>query len=276
MPYRHNMRKFLFLFSFLSILLFSFISYGESLILESGDTISTRFRTPESYEREVYAKNSFATYLRELTLKEIGSPVLFYDGRKKFIPSYVSVIDMPILTQDLIQCADAVIKLRAEYFYKEKEYDKISFSLTNGMEVPFSKFANGERVEVSGNKTTWVKGNYSTGYGRDVFDAYLKFIYMYAGTLSLSQEMKNADINEIKIGDVFLQGGSPGHVVLVVDMAVNKATGEKIILLAQGYMPSQEMHVLKSFSSISPWYRVKDATLISPEWTFKKGSLRKW
>ena len=70
----------------------------------------------------------------------MGAPVLLYDGRKKFIESHISVIDMPILPQDLIQCADAVIKLRAEYLYSKKDYDKISFNLTNGMEVPFSKF----------------------------------------------------------------------------------------------------------------------------------------
>ncbi len=250
--------------------------FSENLIIKNGKTIESRFLTPKGYEREKYSEDSFGTYLRSLSLKEMGAPVLLYDGRKKFIESHISVIDMPILPQDLIQCADAVIKLRAEYLYSKKNYNKISFNLTNGMEVPFSKFIKGERVKVNGNKTTWVKGNYKTGSGREVFEEYLKFIYTYAGTLSLSKEMKKADIKDIEIGDVFIQGGSPGHAVIVTDIAVNKETGEKIMMLAQSYMPSQELHILKSISFISPWYKVEDAKLITPEWLFEKGSLKKW
>lgn len=252
------------------------MTFSKNLIVKEGDTVSSRFLVPSGYEREDYSEDSFGTYLRELKLKEMGTPVLLYDGREKFVKSYISVIDMPILPQDLIQCADAVIKLRAEYLYKQKKYDEISFDLTNGMKVPFLKFVKGERVKVSGNKTVWVKGNYKTGYGREVFEEYLKFIYMYAGTLSLSKEMKKADIKEMEIGDVFIQGGSPGHAVIVVDIAVNKKTGERVMMLVQSYMPSQELHILKSISDISPWYKIEDTKLVTPEWLFEKGSLKKW
>lgn len=252
------------------------MSGSDSLIVEDANKIGTRFLVPSGYSREVYSDESFGTYLRGLPLKKMGSPVLLHNGKEKFLTSHVSVLDIPILSQDLIQCADAVIKLRAEYLYKRKDYNKISFNLTNGMQVPFSKFANGERVKVSGNKTTWVKGSYKRGYGREVFDDYLKFIYIYAGTLSLSNQLEKADIKEMEVGDVFIQGGSPGHAVIVVDMAMNKETGEKIMMLVQSYMPSQELHILKSLSSISPWYNVKDSQLITPEWIFKKGSLKKW
>ena len=252
------------------------MTFSKNLIVKEGDTVSSRFLVPSGYERENYPEDSFGTYLRELKLKKMGTPVLLYDGREKFVKSHISVIDIPILPQDLIQCADAVIKLRAEYLYKQKKHDKISFDLTNGMKVPFSKFVKGERVKVSGNKTVWVKGNYKTGYGREVFDEYLKFIYTYAGTLSLSKEMKKADIKDMEIGDVFIQGGSPGHAVIIVDTAVNKKTGERIMMLVQSYMPSQELHILKSISDISPWYKVEDAKLVTPEWLFEKGSLKKW
>ena len=135
------------------------------------------------------------------------------------------------------------------------------------MFVPFVKFAEGERVIVSGNKTQW-KSGYKKGYGRDVFEEYLKFIYSYAGTYSLSKESKRKDITNIEIGDFFIYGASPGHVVLVLDIAVDKTTGRKIMLLGQSYMPSQEFHVLKSFESISPWYYIDDSVLQTPEWTF--------
>ncbi|MCK7517950.1 MAG: DUF4846 domain-containing protein [Ignavibacteriales bacterium] len=56
-------------------------------------------------------------------------------------------------------------------------------------------------------------------------------------------------------------GGNPGHVVMVVDLAKDKSTGNRIMLLGQSYMPSQEFHVLKSNTDIFPWYYVRDEKL---------------
>lgn len=242
------------------------------IVNENGNTILERFLLPDGFKRVNADDGSFAEFLRSYPLKEYGSPVLLYNGNKKLNPVYVSVFDMPLLDEDLIQCADAVIKLRAEYLYANKRYSEIQFHITNGMLVPFSRYASGERIIVSGNDTFW-KDGYKSGYERDVFEAYLKFIYSYAGTYSLSKESKHKDISEIEIGDFFIYGGSPGHVVLVLDLAVDESTGRKIMIIGQSYMPSQEFHVLKSFEDISPWYYVEDSTLKTPEWTFKKGSL---
>jgi hypothetical protein len=239
-----------------------------------GDTIEKRFDTPEGFKRVQYEKGSFEESLRSYRLKKDGSPVKLYDGRNKTNAVYVAVLEMPILKQDLIQCADAVIKLRAEYFYQKDEYSKIEFTLTNGMIVAFSRFADGFRVKVRGNKTEWIRWG-KTGNSREVFDEYLEFIYTYCGTASLSKEMEKAEVADIKIGDVFIEGGSPGHAVIVVDLAENR-TGEKVMLLAQSYMPSQEMHILKSSSDISPWQKVEDTELITPEWKFKQGSLKRF
>ena len=40
----------------------------------------------------------------------------------------------------------------------------------------------------------------------------------------------------MQIGDVFLKGSLPGHCVIVVDMAENNETGEKLFMIAQSYM----------------------------------------
>ena len=60
----------------------------------------------------------------------------------------------------------------------------------------------------------------------------------------------------MRIGDVFIIGGSPGHAVIVVDMAVNPETHEKVFLLAQSYMPAQQIQLLKNNNDpdLSPWY----------------------
>ena len=83
----------------------------------------------------------------------------------------------------------------------------------------------------------------------------------------------------MRIGDVFIQGGFPGHAVMVVDMAVNGRTGEKLFLLIQSYMPAQEIHVLKnpSDSADGPWYELDfGETLRTPEWTFSKDDLKRF
>jgi hypothetical protein len=89
----------------------------------------------------------------------------------------------------------------------------------------------------------------------------------------LEQELPKRLVPALQVGDVFIQGGSPGHAILVVDM-VQSANGTKLMLLAQSYMPSQEFHVLLGFTNLSPWYPVPLAELETPEWRFPAGSLR--
>lgn len=83
-------------------------------------------------------------------------------------------------------------------------------------------------------------------------------------------------LEDMKIGDVFLKGEDPGHCVIVVDMAENRTTGEKLFMLAQSYMPAQDIHILKNprNEEISPWYPVAfGETLNTPEWSFNKNQL---
>ena len=84
----------------------------------------------------------------------------------------------------------------------------------------------------------------------------------------------------MRIGDVFIQGGFPGHAVLVADMVVNKATGDARFLLIQSYMPAQDMHILTNpkGEAGTPWYPIPPAEgeLITPEWIFKSAHLRRF
>jgi hypothetical protein len=125
---------------------------------------------------------------------------------------------------------------------------------------------------------TWQK-NGSPDNSYSSFRSYLEKVFTYAGTLSLSKEMKEINIKNVMHGDVFVQGGSPGHAVMVVDVAENKKTGERIFMLAQSYMPAQEIHVLKNIneSSRSPWYKVDETKgLETPEWYFEPSSLKRF
>ena len=93
------------------------------------------------------------------------------------------------------------------------------------------------------------------------------------------QELERVDVSDIRIGDVFIRGGSPGHCAMVIDMARCVETGQRVFLLAQSYMPAQDIHILKNTrdTSISPWYRLDFGDeLITPEWTFYKEQLARF
>ena len=244
-----------------------------------GNVVRTRFAVPQHFERIAFPDGSFPEYLRDLPLKPHGSDVKLYNGRTKIRQVHAAVIDRDPGNKNLHQCADAVIRLRAEYLYSIKSYDAVHFNLTNGFQVDYDKWMQGYRVAVVGNNTRWVKSK-EPADSPEVFQQYLEFLYTYAGTLSLAKEMKKVLIADLQPGDVFIQGGSPGHAVIVVDAAVNASTGEMIFMLAQSYMPAQDIHILKNPDepAISPWYRVDLSAirLNTPEWTFEISDLKRF
>lgn len=249
-----------------------------NILDEEGMTLEDRFNTPKGYKRIDVEGGTFAKYLRTIKLKSHGSEVKYYNGQTKGNKVHAAVIDIDVGERDLQQCADSIIRLRAEYLYGLEKYDHIAFDLTNGFNVPYKKWSEGYRVKVVGNNTSWVKrGSAENSY--EVFRKYLDFIYAYAGTLSLSRELKHVEYDDMQIGDVLLQGGSPGHAIVVMDMAINE-DGDKIYMLAQGYMPAQDMHILKNMNDekLSPWYKmsIKSDDINTPEWSFSKNDLHRF
>ena len=240
-----------------------------------GMTIETRYNVPAGFERVKADSGSFAYYLRKLPLKDSDELVTYYNGGKKSSSGvYKSVVDLPIGTKNLHQCADAVMRFRAEYLWSTGQHNQIHFNFTNGFRVDYSKWLQGNRMVVSGNSTSWRAGSARANTYK-TFWSYMELIFNYAGTLSLSKELDSRNISSVQIGDVLIQGGSPGHAVIVVDMAENPSTGEKKMLLAQSYMPAQETQVLiNPMERNTSWYTVKEGTISTPEWTFYSSDLK--
>jgi hypothetical protein len=245
-----------------------------------GTTLETRINTPVNFVRLENTENSYASYLRNLPLKPNGAEVMYYDGTHKSNNNvYDAVIDLTIGTRNLHQCADAVMRLWAEYLWTNKRYDDIHFNFTNGFRIEYSKWIQGYRIKINGNKVSWYKSTSPSNTYKD-FWKYMELVFSYAGTLSLSKELIPVPKNEMKIGDVFIWGGSPGHAILVIDMAINPETKERVFLLAQSYMPAQETQILKNQnnSTISPWYSLSDlkTELKTPEWNFYIDHLKRF
>lgn len=249
--------------------------YDQSHTNESGDSFSTRLEEPEGFHREPASKGSFGEFLRNQRLKPAGSPVLLFDGTRKRSEVHAAVLDMDVGNRDLQQCADAVMRLRAEYLYAKGLYSEIGFHFTNGFYATYAKWRAGYFIKVKGNDVSWVK-SWEDQSSYSSFRTYLNMVFSYCGTRSLEKEMKPVHLDRLEIGDVFIQGGSPGHAIIIVDMLIDD-NGRKKVLLAQSYMPAQEIHVLKNFWGEEDWYEVGTGErLRTPEWEFDCSDARGW
>ena len=102
----------------------------EDFLDASGKTLESRIKVPEGYQRIPVKKGSFGAFLRTYKMKKDGSPVLLYDGTEKGNQeAHVAIFRLPLENEDLQQCADSVMRVYGEYYYKKGEYGKIAFSL---------------------------------------------------------------------------------------------------------------------------------------------------
>jgi len=248
--------------------------------LAESDRLDRRFAPPEGFVRIAATEESFAAWLRGLPLKPAGTQVLLHTGSAKWRQDvHAAVIAIDTGTRDLQQCADAVMRLRAEWQFARGDTRRIAFNDTGGGKpMPFSRWASGERPRAEGRGLAWSKkappdASYAS------FRRYMDTIFVWAGTHSLERELVPVRDGRVEIGDVIIKGGFPGHAVLVADVAEHPATGERRFLLIQSFMPAQDMHVLKGRDTPdgSPWYRlVPEQPFVTPEWIFPSGSLRRW
>jgi hypothetical protein len=249
-----------------------------SQIISAGQTVETRFPVPAGFLRLPADSGSFAAYLRRFPLHPDSHPVHLHDGSLKNRQDvHVAVLNLDVGKRDLQQCADAVMRLRAEYLFHQKRYADIHFDFTNGFRADYARWRRGERIRVAGNHAHWVPGTAPSG-NYAAFRQYLDMVFSYAGTASLARELEPADPATIQPGDVWIHGGHPGHAVIVLDVAENPKSGERRFLLAQSYMPAQEIHVLRNPAGESPWYAVPGTgeQLDTPEWTFEREQLRRF
>jgi Domain of unknown function (4846) len=205
---------------------------------------------PNGFERITNADNSFAAWLKNIALKK-DKTVYTFDGREKYNQSaQFAVLDISVGKRDLQQCADAVMRLRAEYLFAQQKFSEIIF-----------------RDNGSGVYT------FTQPYNRENFAKYLDKVFGMCGTASLVKQLKpKNNFSNIQAGDVLIRGGFPGHAVMVMDVAENGA-GKRI------YMPAQDIHVLQNHmdGNLSPWYEVNENDVIqTPEYTFRKNELMQW
>jgi hypothetical protein len=223
-----------------------------------GETLEKRFPPPPGFDRA--ATSGYGEWLRGLPLQPSGAPVLLFDGRAKPRQDvHAAVIAIDVGKRDLQQCADAVMRLRAEYLWSRGE--PVAFHPDPGKPKTLRFAPSSDRAR---------------------FEKYLVQVFSDAGSASLQAEMAKAT-TPVEPGDVLIQGGYPGHAVTVLDVAID-SSGHRKLLLAQSYMPAQSIHVLlldPTHPEKGAWY--DEAALDSPtglqtpEWRpFKRGDVRRF
>lgn len=250
-----------------------------SIYLKASDKV-INIKVQEGFNRIAVKKQTFASYLRQLPLKPIGTKVKYYNGDDKpYQSAHYRIIDLEIGTKNLQQCADAIIRLRAEYLYSIGNFESIHFNFTSGDTAKYVEWMDGYRPQVKNNQVSWIKSaqpnlNYAN------FREFLDTVFMYSGSYSLKKELSPvSDLKEIEIGNVFIQGGFPGHAIIVIDLAKSVNDDKIIVMLAQSYMPAQDIHILinENDPNLSPWYLVGQTDkLYTPEWIFEWSDLHEF
>lgn len=232
-----------------------FLSTGELAPASSPTTsIESRIAPPPGAVRAPLPAASFSAWLRGLPLLPAGSPVLLFDGHKKNRQDvHAAVVALDVPPRDLQQCADAVMRMRAEYLLSLGRPELIAFHPDPGKPRALTY----------------------RGTSRADFNRYLIRVFAEAGSASLQAELPLAE-GPVQPGDVLIQGGHPGHAVLVLDVAESTATAgqpaRRFLLIAQSFMPAQQFHIVRNLgdAALSPWFDEaaldRPSGLATPEW----------
>jgi hypothetical protein len=203
--------------------------------------MATRLPPPAGFVPATVRPDSFGAFLQALPLLPADTPVRAFDGRTLAAPWAVAVVDLDVGQRDLQQCADSALRLYAEFRRARGTEAGLVFHATSGDALPWSRFAAGERPFVDGRHVRWRTGG-AASTSTATYRAWLDTVFMWAGSASLALDTV-AVAGPTEPGDLFVIGGSPGHVLVVVDVA-RDARGAERLLLGQGFMPAQSFHLL--------------------------------
>lgn len=251
---------------------------------EAEARLDARFPAPEGFTRGPTPDGSFASFLRTLPLRPAGSPVVDYRGDKLYDDgahaNIAAVVDLDVGKRDLQHCADAVIRLHAEWRYGVGDR-AIAYKSVSGQAIPYTRYLAGDRAVLSGKELVLAPRGGPKRDDHVFFRDYLDDVFSWAGTASLERDAPRVPFDDVRGGDFFVLSGTPfGHAVLVLDVA-RREDGHVALLLGQSYMPAQSFHVLRPTASKSPreaWFILpRDATEVAtPFWKpFPRTALRR-
>jgi hypothetical protein len=246
----------------------------------AADTLEGRHPTDAGFTRVAVEAGSFGAFLRNLPLSPPGAPVVDYRGTPLYDHGHhaniADVVDIDIGTRDLQQCADAVLRMHAEWRYGRGDRD-LAYHAASGTRLSYRRWLSGERMVVDDGKAKVRPAAAPRKDDHAALRAWLDEVFAWANTSSLSAEGQPIAFEDVRPGDFFVLPGSPfGHAVLVLDVAKD-AKGRTALLLGQSYMPAQSFQVLRP-SADSAWFVVEPGSksVATPFWVpFPMRALRR-
>jgi len=243
-----------------------FLLNCSSVDKKTGNTLLPPTQKIAGVQSQKAAAGSWSAFLQNLEV--IDAPVVDYRGkpvRAQF--KSAGVIPYDVGNRDLQQCADALMRLRAEYLFEQQRSDEIAFHFVSGQLYRFNDYCKGLQPVTSGNRVVFRQDAASTP-SHTSLRAYLDLVYTYASTISLAKELKPVD--SFGIGTVVIYPGSPGHCFIIVDEKME--AGEKRYKLAEGYTPAQSIYILKNDDG-TPWHRLQKGEISTASYHFSRFQL---
>ncbi|HOS93484.1 MAG TPA: DUF4846 domain-containing protein [Armatimonadota bacterium] len=229
--------------------------------------IASRIGIPAGFHEVPVEPGSWPEWLRFLPLMPAHSPIRGADGRPlgwPGIPAPPGVVDMDVRRNQ--ECADTILRLRAEYLRWAGHDDRLAFSLAGGGTISWADWRRGMRPVPVGGRVRMVRMA-GPSESRQSFEAFLDAVFNWCNTDSLSGDGIPATPEDLRIGDFVSRpgAGARGHAMMIVDLAVD-ADGNRRALILQGAMPAQSAHLLRA-STGSAWIPIYPAPCFSvPGW----------
>ncbi len=190
-------------------------------------------------------------------------------------PHVAAVIDLHPGRGGLLNAANIVLRLRAEYLWSVGPREAAVFNFTSGDRFAWERWAAGQRPVVRGRNVHWAD-DAAPDESREAYVGFMETLFRYGSVYSLLRDTQPVRDQTVQPGDVLVRPGRPGHAALVLDVATDPS-GRVRALLGQGCTPPCSLHVLRAGPQ-SEWFDLSAAFSIAlPNGeSLSAAQLRRW